>query len=308
MNFVEENLNELKKQILLNVTKCNNSIYDRQLIEKATTKLKVKCLGIVASSLESIESEHHREDMDFFAHFSENEYKDREYIIENLCDMAASENTLQNNNYRVCFNLVKMAKSAKTAECAYWVADSILSSYQYQVEDIKLIVHAKSDTIAIALRDCALSEKSLHSGYHSETMQLIFEAKSDDIAKCISAFACYSKIRANYKEFIDLAATIEIDAIAYAFTDMINGFSLFEADKYDLNNLHLLTKVKSKTEAIYLLGILYNLGSPFSRKERFGIAINFALMRQYDLEGIDISEVYNVSINDTSSIVPKRIK
>lgn len=286
----------------------NVSIYDKKLIEKAKTKLKFECLNCVANSLESIQSDYHRENMNFFANFSESEYKDREYIIMSLCDLAVSPYALQYKNYKKEFDLVKKARSEKNAECAVWVADNPISlQYPYHEEDMKLIVNAKSDGIAIALKNVACNEKSLLSGYHSETMSLIACAKSDDIAECISTFACSLQISFNYNNFIDLVATIEIDSIAYDLVGIVKGFSLFNADDYDLNSLQILARVNSEIEANSLFSILYNLNLSLSKKERFEKAVNFARKNHCNLKGINISSLYDDDIMEkrTSKVLKK---
>lgn len=303
MNLSKEELEKIK----------NISIYDNELIEKSKkckNKLKYKCLSLVAYSIDSVLSVHHKEDMKFFAEYSEEEYKDKEYIIEFLCDMATDE-ALQNENYRDFFNLVKTAKTEKNAECASFVANSILPFQSlYQLKDMNLVVNAKTDEIAIDLKNVSLSEMSIHSEYHSETMNLIASAKLDDTSRCISIFACCSKIPFNnYKNFIDVAATIKIDKISYELDSLVNGLSLFNGDDFDLNSLRILAKMKSKIDADFLLNILYSLNSSLSKKERFEKAVNFALMKQCDLKDVDITAACNAAVlAEIPSIVPKKVK
>lgn len=291
----------------------NIFIYDNELIEKAKrskNKLKYNCLNLVAYSIESILSPYHKEDMDFFAEYLEEEYKGKEYILEFLCDIAVTEEALQNENYRDFWNLVKMAKSEKNAECASFTANSILPLHSpYQLEDIKLIINAKTDGIAIALKNIALSERSIKSGYHRETMELISEAKSDSFASCISFFANSSKIPfINYKDFIDTVAIIEIESISHEYELLVRNFSLFNGDDYDLNGLKIITRIKSETLDKNILDILYSFNSSLPKKKRFEKIVEF-VSNHCNLDNIDISAAYSAAIaEEIPSIVPKKIR
>ena len=291
----------------------NIFIYDNELIEKAKrskNKLKYNCLNLVAYSIESILSPYHKEDMDFFAEYSEEEYKGKEYIIEFLCDMAVTEETLQNENYREFWSLMKTAKSAKNAECASFVVNSLPPHESpYELEDVKLIINAKTNGIAIALKNVALSEKSIKSGYHSETMKLIFKTKSDSLASCISFFAdSYQISYRKYKDFINAVAAIEIESIAHEYENLVRDFSLFKGNDYDLNGLKIIAKIKSETLDKYILDILYSFDSSLSMKERFEKVVVF-VSNYCDLDSIDVSSAYNAAIaEERPSIVPKKIR
>ena len=154
-----------------------------KLIADAKNDVIANCLSNVARRKDSLESEHHREDMKLIADAKNN------VTAYSLRDVACSKYSLKSKCHR---------------------------------EDMKLIANAKTDEIAACLRNEASRKDSLESEYHKEHMKFIANGKTIyDAAEKIYkekyrnfSMTFQEKIDAihqNAKEYIDGDTTKELD-------------------------------------------------------------------------------------------------
>ena len=149
-----------------------------------------------------------------------------DYIAKCLNRVATDKNSLESKHHREDIELISNAKSAEIDSCLIYLAiDKNSLESNYHKEDMELISNAKSAEIACYLYFVAENKNSLESKYHKEDMKRLLDAKDDCDAKeiynnIIKQYEVQNKKEeSNYVTFQEKIDAIHQNAVEYTDGD-----------------------------------------------------------------------------------------
>ena len=244
--------------------KSKHYIEDIKHIGSAVGSQKVEYLTCLSRDVSSLKSDYHTEDIRTLF-ISPNDGR-----IEYLYLLSKNEKSLLNPYHHLNdMNLILMAKSVAIAKCLYKLAifEKSLET-NFHKENMELIANAVSDERALYILEASLNVNCLNN---EKIIRSISSAKTDIIAKHMKELVCDDEFNKSsyYDQDLKLLQNSKTDIISECLKDVALSTESIDSP-YHEEDMQLIANAKSDVIASCLADVAMNadsLASPYHKED-----------------------------------------